>query len=131
MFLEGAEESEIINIVRNLKKKKSTGYDKLDMIIVKKIISTILTTLAHLCNRSFNSGVFPGKMKIAKVIPIFKTGEKNVFTNYRPVSLLPQFSKILEKLFNIRLDKFIDKYDILTSSQYVFRTNINGSCRIN
>ena len=103
MFLEGVEESELINIVRNFKNKKSAGYDKIDMVIVKKVISTIVTPLTHICNMSFNSGVFPSKMKIAKVIPIFKTGEKNVFTNFRPVSRLLQFSKILEKLFN-RLD---------------------------
>ena len=51
------------------------------MVIFKKVISTIVTPLTHFCNRSFNNGAFPSKMKIAKVIPIFKTGEKNVFTN--------------------------------------------------
>ena len=112
MFLEGVEESELINVVRKFKNKMSTGYDNIYMVIVKKVISTIMTPLTHIGNRSFNNGVFPSKMKIAKVIPMFKTGEKNVFTNYKPVSLLPQFSKILEKLFNSRLDKFIVKYDI-------------------
>ena len=60
-------------------------------------------------------------MKIAKVLPLYKNGEKHLFTNYRPVSLLSQFSKILEKLFAFRLDKFIDKYQILNDSQYGFR----------
>ena len=60
-------------------------------------------------------------MKIARVIPIFKGGEKNVFTNYRPVSLLPQFSKILEKLFDKRLESFINKNNLLSDSQYGFR----------
>ncbi len=62
-------------------------------------------------------------MKIAKVIPLYKTGNKHQFTNYRPVLLLSQFSKILEKLFNNRLDKVIDKYKLLTESQYGFRSN--------
>ena len=53
-------------------------------------------------------------MKIAKVIPIFKSGEKGVFTNYRPISLLPQFSKILEKLYSDKLDSFLFKYSILS-----------------
>ena len=52
---------------------------------------------------------------------------KTFFTNYRPISLLPQFSKILEKLFATRLDSFIDKYDVLTDSQYGFRTNRSTS----
>ena len=63
----------------------------------------------HICNLSFSKGVFPDAMKIARVIPLFKSGDKHVFTNYRPVSLLPQFSKILERLFNNRLDSFIEK----------------------
>ncbi len=62
-------------------------------------------------------------MKTAKVIPMYKTGNKHHFTNYRPISLLPQFSKILEKLFNNRLCKFIDKHKLLTDSQYGFRAN--------
>ena len=66
-------------------------------------------------------------MKIAKVIPLYKTNGKNEFTNYRPVSLLPQFSKILEKLFGIRLDSFIDRYNLLSSNQYGFRRNMSTS----
>ena len=62
-------------------------------------------------------------MKRAKVIPLYKTGNKHQFTNYRPVSLLSQFSKILEKPFHNRLHKFIDKHKLLTESQYGFRSN--------
>ena len=69
-------------------------------------------------------------MKIAKVIPLFKSGEKSVFTNYRPVSLLPQFSKLLEKLFCLRLDNFINKCNILCDSQYGFRSNRSTSLAI-
>ena len=61
-------------------------------------------------------------MKIAKVVPLYKAGEKNVFTNYSPVALLLQFSKILEKLFIKRLDKYIDKFSLLNDSQYGFRS---------
>lgn len=61
-------------------------------------------------------------MKIAKVIPLYKTGNKHHFTNYRPVSLLPEFSQILEKLFNKRLDKFIDQHILLIESLYGFRS---------
>ena len=57
-----------------------------------------------------------------KIFLFFKTGDKNVFNNYRPISLLPQFSKILEKLFAKRLDDFITKNNILEESQYGFRT---------
>ena len=60
-------------------------------------------------------------MKVAKVIPLFKAGDKNMFSNYRPVSLLPQFSKILEKIFEIRLNKFIEHSEILNDSQCGFQ----------
>ena len=69
-------------------------------------------------------------MKKAKIIPIFKSGDKNTFTNYRPVSLLPQFSKILEKLFQIRLEKFIDRNHIISESQYDFRRNCSTNLAI-
>uniref|UniRef100_A0A672G3Z8 Reverse transcriptase domain-containing protein n=1 Tax=Salarias fasciatus TaxID=181472 RepID=A0A672G3Z8_SALFA len=62
-------------------------------------------------------------MKVAKIIPLFKKGNKNDFSNYRPVALLSQFSKVLEKLFVIRLNKFIETYKILSPSQYGFRAN--------
>ena len=87
-------------------------------------IAYFLLIKSHL---SFQTGVFPDKMKIAKVVPLFKSGEKNVFTNYRPTSLLPQFSKILEKLYNERMDTFLNKQDILGPSQYRFRSNMSTS----
>lgn len=77
-----------------------------------------LHVLTYICNVSFQTGIFLNKMKIPKIIPLYKNGNKHIFTNYRPVSLLPQFSKILEKLFNDRLEKFIDKHDIINESQY-------------
>ena len=64
-------------------------------------------------------------MKIAKIIPIFKNGQKTEFTNYRPISILSQFSKILEKLFNLRLDKFLDANKILSNSQYGLRPGMS------
>ena len=70
------------------------------------------------------TGVFPDKLKIAKVVPIFKSGENNQYNNYRPVSLLSQFSKILEKAFyNNRLMKFVKANKIIYDGQYGFRTN--------
>ncbi len=97
------------------------------MILVKNIIELVIEPFIYICNLSFSTGVFPDNMKTAKVIPLYKNGNKHVLSNYRPVSLLPQFKKILEKLFVIRLDKFIDRYNILSNSQYGFRTNHSTS----
>ena len=62
-------------------------------------------------------------MKIAKILPIYKAGDKNVFRNYRPISLLSQFSKILEKVFSNRLTKFFNVNDIICKEQYGFRNS--------
>ena len=125
MFLDPVDDLEIIRTVQNCKNKTSTDFSDISMSLLKKVISKIVKPFAHICNVSFQTGVFPNKMKIAKVIPLYKSGEKNIFTNYRPISLLPQFSKILEKLYNNRLDKFLNKCNILSPSQYGFRSSMS------
>ena len=97
MFLNKIEDREILDIVKNFKSKKSTDTYDIDMTIIKNTIPQIVKPLIYLFNKSFETGQFPNMMKKAKIIPIFKSGDKNTFTDYRPVSLLPQFSKILEK----------------------------------
>ena len=101
--------------------QESKGYDGIDMCLVKKIIPHILAPLRHICNLSLEQGVFPDDMKIAKVIPLFKAGDDQNFSNNRPISLLPQFSKILENIFNNRIMDFLNKKQILYSRQYGFR----------
>ena len=65
-------------------------------------------------------GKFPENMKTAKVIPIFKTGEDNKFNNYIPISLLPVFSKVLEKIVFNRVFNFLNKNNQIFNSQYGF-----------
>lgn len=72
--------------------------------------TSVLEPLTDICNKSFQTDIFPNKMKMAKVVPIHKNGDKHMLSNFRPVSMLPQFHKILEKLFVHRLDDFIEKY---------------------
>ena len=69
-------------------------------------------------------------MKIARVIPIFKTGDLQEFSNYRPISILPQFSKILEKIFHSRLTSFLNNKQILYEGQYGFRKKHSTSMAI-
>ena len=69
-------------------------------------------------------------MKIARVIPLFKNGNIDDFTNYRPISLLSQFSKILENIFHNRMMSFIEEKNILYESQYGFRKNMSTSLTI-
>jgi len=90
------------------------------MNLVKNLTPNILAPLLDICNKSLQQGIFPEKIKTAKVIPIFKSGDKSCYSNYRPISLLPQFSK---KLFSNRLENFLHKYDIISLSQYGFQKN--------
>ena len=130
IFIRKVQESEIVEIVKQFKNKRSTDHNDIDMMLVKEIIYSIVTPFTYICNLSFLTGIFPSKMKIAKVIPIFKSGDKFNFTNYRPISLLSQFSKILEKLFAARLDNFIDKHNLLSKHQYGFRPNMSTSMAV-
>ena len=83
-----------------------------------EVLATILTAYF---TWAFEKGIFPCTLKTTKVVPTLKTGNKNSVNNYRPISLLPSLSKVLEKLIKIRCVKFFDKYDILYDYQYGFR----------
>lgn len=123
MFLNEISEQEIISIVAKAKNKKSSDADGLDMVIIKETIDCIIKPLCYIFNLSFKKGIFPDRMKIAKVIPLFKSGDKDSYNNYRPVSLLSQFSKVLEKLFVNRFDSFIEKHQLISDCQHGFRHN--------
>ena len=77
--------------------------------------------LTHICNLSFQKGVFPTELKIANVVPIYKSGDEMIFTNYRPVSVLPVFSKLLERLMYNRLIGFINANNLLYEYQFGFQ----------
>ena len=104
-FLEPVTENEVLKVVKSSPNKTSMDHSVINFALVKECISFLSIPISHIANISFEMGIFPDRMKIAKVIPIFKSGLKDSSTNYRPVSLLPQFSKISEKLFNNRLNK--------------------------
>ena len=130
LFLKPVTKAEIINLVNNTKSKKSKDHDDIDMCLVKTLIPYLVIPLEHIFNISLQAGVFPDGMKIARVIPLFKNGNINDFTNYRPTSLLSQFSKILENIFHNRMMSFIEEKNILYESQYGFRKNMSTSLAI-
>ena len=124
IFLSPIDEGEIIEIANTFATGKAVGYDCIPMSIIKQSISITSTPLAHVFNLSINHGIVPDEMKVARVIPLFKSGDSATFTNYRPVSILPSFSKFLERIVYNRLLNYIDKNKILCDSQYGFRKNI-------
>ena len=127
LLFEPAAEEEIKSIVNNLNNKKSSGYDGITNFLLKSIINEILTPLTHVFNKSLLSGKVPLKMKIAKVVPIFKKGPKDMVINYRPISLLTSISKILERLVYTRTLKFLVTCNILSDNQFGFRKHHSTS----
>ena len=120
-FLHPTNLHEIIDIVRSLKRSKSSGFDEISVNLLKKIIHPIAIPLTHIFNLSLSTGRCPNSLKLAKVIPVYKKDESSLITNYRPISLLPSLSKILEKLVYKRLFKFLTDNDLLIPNQFGFR----------
>ena len=110
---------EILNVVNRLG-DVSPGYDNVPGKLIKQIINYIIDPIKHICNCSFYSGTFPSSLKIAKVIPIYKKGNKKEISNYRPISILPVMSKILERLVCDRLTEHLDNLNVIIKEQHGF-----------
>lgn len=121
MFLTPTDNEEIYKILMKINPTKSAGIDNFKWKIFKNCAREILTPLNHICNLSFSQGIFPSRLKTACVTPIFKAKDPSDFTNYRPVSVLPLFSKLLERLYYNRTIKYLNKNSIIYESQYGFR----------
>ena len=121
IFVKPVSENEIVQITKAFPSGKAMGYGNIPMSVIKLSIDLISKPLTHIINLSLLNGVVPFQMKIAKIIPLYKANDKTVFTNYRPVSILPAFSKILEKVFYNRLLSYINTNNILCANQYGFR----------
>ena len=106
-----------------LANKTSAGYDNVSVNLIKKIIYYIAEPLSALISKSFECGIVPDQLKIARVCPIFKSDDQTDFTNYRPISVLLAFSKIFEKLVHTRLMTYLEKHSVLTENQFGFRSN--------
>jgi hypothetical protein len=116
---------EILSVIDKLKPKTSKGYDDISSKLVKNSDKIISDPLTYIINISFQNGIFPSSMKTAKVIPIYKSKNNKLFSNYRPISLLPSFSKIAEKLVYNRLYKYLKVNKLLSFSQYGFQPKLS------
>ena len=121
LFLSPTNENEIYSLIASLPNKSSSGYDGVSNILLKSLSQQLLVPLCIVFNKSMAEGIFPEKMKISEIIPLYKTKDKHLMTNYRPVSLLPVISKVLEKLVHKRTYNFLTRNNILYESQYGFR----------
>ena len=129
-FIEPCTSSEIINIAHTLNNCKGKGLDDVSVKVIKYVINYIAGPLEKVFNKSFENGVFPSELKYSKITPVFKADDKSLVNNYRPISLLSQFSKILEKLMYSRILKFLNSHHLLHDHQYGFRDNYSTSLAI-
>ena len=118
IFLTPITSSEISIIIKELNANKSSDFSPRVLKLYNQLFSIILSDLLNNC---MSQGVFPDELKIAKVLPLFKAGDMNTVSNYRPISILPIFSKIYEKLIHKRLNSFFEKHNILYEGQFGFR----------
>ena len=114
---------EVIKIVNKLDSKKSCDYYNISPEIVKISDQIVADSLTIIFNRCIKEGCFPDALKLAKVIPIHKGDSVLTVSNYRPISLLPIFSKIMERLIYNQFMEFIELHDILSDLQFGFQKN--------
>jgi hypothetical protein len=123
LFMNPIIADEVIKIITKFDQNKSPGHDDIGNFIVKQVAKQISEPLANIFNLSLSTGNVPEQLKIAKVIPIYKKEDAEIFSNYRPVSVLPCFSKILERLVFNRCIDFINENNLLNEKQFGFRPN--------
>ena len=113
-----AEETrEILSSLKN----GAAGHDEIRASTLKSVSPYIVEPLAYICNLSISQGVFPSKLKIANVLPLYKADDPFLFNNYRPVSLLNVLSKVFERIMYNRVSEFLETLKILVNFQFGFR----------
>lgn len=120
-FLMPTDASEVKLVIEQLKNKKSTGNDGIQAEVIKFVADTIIVPLVRIINKIFETGYFPSALKTSIVIPIFKNGDRQDILNYRPISLITNFAKIVEKILKSRVAKYIEKYNLLSKMQFGFQ----------
>ena len=118
IFLYDCDASEILEIISDFKNGKSSD---IPIFIIKKAAHVLAPKLADYFNILMDQGIFPDELKIGRVTPIYKKGNPEDIGNYRPVSTLPIFGKIFEKIIYSRLYKFAISQNILHENQFGFR----------
>lgn len=121
MFIDPVTKEELGDVIRSLKNGTAPGIDGVSSALVKYIYPVINNVLLYIVNLSFETGVFPSKLKNAVVIPIYKGGQKNICSNFRPISLLSTFSKVFEKIMKKKLLKYLNNIKFFSDNQFGYR----------
>lgn len=112
---------ELSSTIQSLNNTSATGYDNIPTSMIKANSEFLNYTIKELINTSLITGIVPKDLKISKIIPIYKSGNKKDTSNYRPISILPNLDKILSKIINSQLMDYLIKHDLIHIRQYGFR----------
>ena len=115
----------VILTIKHLKSTNSAGTDGITLRFLKDSLTVTISYLTTIINTSIVTGKFPSAWKQATVIPIYKSGDRNSVSNYRPISLLPVLSKVLEKIVANQLSAFLESKHLLSNSQHGFRPKLS------
>ena len=116
-------EEAVMEVLNNLKQKLSCGHDGISSRLLKASKTVVCKPLTLIINQTLTSGIFPDTLKIAKIIPLFKKGDKTLLENYRPISILPAISKIFERIMFNKIHNHFSMHNLFYSGQYGFRAN--------
>ena len=122
IFLTPTDQQEIRNIILNIR-NSALGHDGISSKVINPVIEILVPPLTYITNLSFTEGVFPAELTIAQILPLYKNNDPMLFNNYRPISILPFFSKLFERLMYNRLIDFIEKHQLLYQYQFGFHKN--------
>lgn len=115
----------VLRVVKQLKCSDSVDIYDLSCNIVKKVINCIVHPLTHCINKCLSEGYFPDELKLSRVVPVYKKGDKDAPSSYRPISIVPVFSKVLECIIYQQLRDYFENLGIISKSQYGFRKNLS------
>jgi hypothetical protein len=114
-------DEDLNKIIMSFANKYSVGYDEIPITVIKRVRQCLIKPLAHVINSSLVSGIFPDKLKISRIITVFKKGEETDPVNYRPLSILPTISKIFERVMYLQLIDYLETNELLDKEQHGFR----------
>ncbi len=112
----------VTKIIDKLAPKTSFGFDSLSTKLLKTVRDASIRPITIIINQMLNTGIFPDKLKLPKIMLVYKKDDESLFTNYRPISLLPTISKFFEKVIFKQLYQFFQDKKLLYNAQYGFRT---------
>ena len=113
----------VLKHLESIDPRKATGSDGIPGLLLKQCAAVIAPSLTAIFNVSLTTGELPRAFKVANIAPVYKSGDREEAGNYRPISLLPIVSKVLEKIVSAQLKRFIQRNNLLPETQFAYRAN--------